>query len=447
MKILLLSAALLFSTLFLFSCKKDNPIPPEDQPQINLTLEDTSCTEAWLKLTTANINLPAEVSLKQDDSIIQNIILSSTDTLLYVDSLLPNHSYKFQSVIQSVNQESDAVNVTTMDTTSHNFTFETFTFGGTAGSSTLYDVAIIDENDIWAVGEIYVADTSQNGYTLYNAVHWDGSQWQLKKISMLSSCNPVTFPPLKAICAFSDSNIIITSGGSIGWFNGVTNTPDCGIRPLLTGTINKLWGAYDNDFYAVGNSGNIAHYQNGQWSRIESGTTVDLLDIWGTSGGKIIWISGYADFKPTVLLKISNSAIETIFNTRDYLFVFDPKHISGGIGSVWTNNDRFVYLTTWYSLYRKSINSDSAQATALISGSVVEFFGLRSRGTAKNNIFTIGSQNSIHHYNGITFRTFQEPTDTDVTYYGLDVKSNTAAICGQLYENGISDKAIISITK
>jgi hypothetical protein len=59
-----------------------------------------------------------------------------------------------------------------MDTTSHNFTFESWTFG-TIGSSVLYDVAIINppaggeagETQIWAVGEIMIADTSQNGYT------------------------------------------------------------------------------------------------------------------------------------------------------------------------------------------------------------------------------------------------------------------------------------------
>ncbi len=72
MKILLLSAAFLFLSLILSSCKKDNPIPPDEQPQINLTLEDTSCTEAWLKLTTTNVSLPADVVLKQDDSVAQD---------------------------------------------------------------------------------------------------------------------------------------------------------------------------------------------------------------------------------------------------------------------------------------------------------------------------------------------------------------------------------------
>ena len=61
------------------------------------------------------------------------------------------------------------------DTTSHNFTFTTYTFGGTGGSSYFKDVAIINDSDIWAVGEIY-SDSS-----MYNAVHWNGKNWELRK--------------------------------------------------------------------------------------------------------------------------------------------------------------------------------------------------------------------------------------------------------------------------
>jgi hypothetical protein len=141
MKIVLLAATLLFSSFLLLSCKKDNPIPPGEQPQISLTLEDASCTEAWIKLNTANIRLPADVELLIDDSPAGKISLTSADTLLYIDSLLPNHTYKYQSVIQSISppsgeagQSSNLLTVTTMDTTSHNFTWQSWTFGGQAGS-------------------------------------------------------------------------------------------------------------------------------------------------------------------------------------------------------------------------------------------------------------------------------------------------------------------------
>lgn len=66
----------------------------------------------------------------------------------------------------------------TIDTTSHNFNFQTWRFGEHS-SSTLYDVAIIDENNIWAVGEIYLNDsTGQPDPMPYNAIQWNGIQWQ-----------------------------------------------------------------------------------------------------------------------------------------------------------------------------------------------------------------------------------------------------------------------------
>ena len=440
MKILLLSAALLFSTLFLFSCKKDNPIPPEDQPQVSLSLEDASCTEAWIKLTTANISLPVDVTLKQDDNIVKTLSLSSADTLLYVDSFLPNHTYRFQSVVQSMSQSSNQLSVSTIDTTSHNRSWEVFYFGD-YGHSSIRDITIISENDIWAVGEIYVADTSQNGYTLYNAVHWDGSQWQLKKISMLSSCNPVTFPPLKAICAFSDSNIIITSGGSIGWFNGVTNTPDCSIRPLLTGSINKIWGVSSDNFYTVGNNGFIAHYQNGQWSRIESGTTVNLLDIWGGSDGTL-WSCGYtSNYSTTVLLRNSGSGWVKLFegSAGEQNNGYTINQIAG----VWSKNDYRIYLLKSDGIFLQANNNElflQKQLASFIYGSY------DIDGTDDNNIF-VSAYRFVGHWNGMTFREYPAIYQENRKYYSIKARGNTVCAGGTDYNGPIFSQAVIVLSK
>ncbi|MGB9664445.1 MAG: hypothetical protein ACPL25_05950 [Ignavibacteria bacterium] len=63
-----------------------------------------------------------------------------------------------------------------MDTTSHEFSWE-ITYLGDGGSSVLYDVAIINENNIWAVGEIYMNDSlGRPEPNAYNAIHWDGTK-------------------------------------------------------------------------------------------------------------------------------------------------------------------------------------------------------------------------------------------------------------------------------
>ena len=414
MKILLLSAALLFSSLILCSCKKDNPIPPEDQPQLNLALEDTSCTEAWIKLSAANISLPAEVILRKDDSAAQTIILNSADTLLYVNSLLPNHTYKFQSVIQSINQSSNLLNVTTMDTTSHNFTFETFTFGGTAGSSTLNDVAIINENDIWAVGEIYVADSSQNGYTMYNAVHWDGNQWELKKI--LYNGN---FWVIRTIFAFSENDI---------WFSAFVryngqNFIELPIPNILMGwTPVKIWGSKSNDLYVVGNNGNIVHYQNGQWSRIESGTDLNINDIYGAFNEKT---TEYEILAPAanVLQSLDRDLLSITGNSVEHL---DTAPVSGTLRTCWFILNK-TYLLGGGGIFRKTTLSDSYwQKYDTITGYSIN----RVRGTAINNVTLAGGGGELLHYNGYTFKSYINQTAINGNYYSIGMNNNLIVAIG-----------------
>lgn len=147
-----------FITGFLFlSC---NPSEPGNAPTgLEFKAEDASCTEAWLTLKAGSIT---GAKVFREDSLIYSFNTNSIDTTLFDEGLLPNHIYKYHTVIQPSNNSrvvTKELTLQTMDTTSHNFTWQTFTFGGDAGSSALFDVAIIDENNIWAVGEIYLKDS------------------------------------------------------------------------------------------------------------------------------------------------------------------------------------------------------------------------------------------------------------------------------------------------
>jgi hypothetical protein len=78
--------------------------------------------------------------------------------------------------------------------------------------------AIIDENNIWAVGEIY-ADSAQP-WLRYNAIHWDGQQWELMRIKVFYNGSYIT-PPLDGIFVFSENDIWVTSSVPKHW-NGST---------------------------------------------------------------------------------------------------------------------------------------------------------------------------------------------------------------------------------
>ena len=105
--------------------------PPLAEKTITHTLEDASSIEAWIKLTTANRQFPTTITLKRNNTVTQDIIPSSADTVIYIDSLLPNTTYIFQASGHSglSGISNNQLKVTTMDTTSHDFTWQTFTFG------------------------------------------------------------------------------------------------------------------------------------------------------------------------------------------------------------------------------------------------------------------------------------------------------------------------------
>ncbi len=112
--------------VLILSCNTTEPPPtkpPAPKPEITLAQEDASAIEAWIKITTTNIELPAAITLKRNNAVEQTISLLAKDSVIYIDSLLPKTTYTFQAFTQSSNQsfKSNELSVTTMDTTSHNF--------------------------------------------------------------------------------------------------------------------------------------------------------------------------------------------------------------------------------------------------------------------------------------------------------------------------------------
>ena len=110
-----------------------------------------------------------------------------------------------------------------IDTTGTNYSWQKYTFGG-AASSSLEDVAIIDSKNIWAVGKIYVYDsTGHVDPNIYNAVHWDGQKLSILKIPYYYQ-GQALYGAIYSICAFSENDIWFGIGNMIHW-NGQSFSP------------------------------------------------------------------------------------------------------------------------------------------------------------------------------------------------------------------------------
>ncbi|BDQ03763.1 glucosyl transferase [Ignavibacterium sp.] len=426
-------------TILLFGCKQTTE--PKLEAELKLELEDVSCTEAWIKLTTTNLQLPATVNLLQDGNLSETIKLLGADTLLYVDSLLPNQSYRFRTIIQLPNQSitnsSNELTVTTMDTTSHDFSWQSWEFGQHS-SSALYVVAIIDENNIWAVGEIYMLDSlGRPDPNAYNAVHWDGTKWELKRIYFYTFCGQQSMGsyPTKSIFAFGPNDIWIGMDGSqvVRWNGQSQSEPIC--TPV---SINKLWGSSSEDLYAVGNNGNIAHWDGRKWTKIESGTTVNLKSVSGNDND--LFITGYSlDQSESVLLRLTNYQTRTVWYNNNINGI-DPYGNIIYSSKVIDNN---LFLSSNRGIYRETIGiNNQTKYLFPIPRRVYRITGEKS-----NDVYTVGTSSSINHYNGINKREVYIDFTSTSALYGADSKLNTIVGVGTKVENAIYHKAIIIVGK
>jgi hypothetical protein len=435
-----------FCLLAFFLARCDSTEPPIEAHGLVLELKDVTCTEAWIELSTINLRLPTSVTLKQNNQSRETISVVNPDTLLYIDSLLPNTNYTFQSFTQQINQteiKSNEISVTTMDTTSHNFTYEAYVFGDEYQSSILFDVAIINENSIWVVGEIYLLDSIGQPIR-YNAVHWDGSEWNLYRIMFYTFCGQQhqnTYPA-SSIIAFSEEEIWITmKGDQIAKIENGSQTQT--ICLPWTFSINKIWGRSSDDLYVIGSNGNIARYFNGSWRRIFSGTTLGLSDIYGNENGDIYACGGNLSSGQGIVLKInSNNTVTKIIDSYFYGSGFDStkmftENLYGPLVGTWVADDGTVYTVgNLIYIYRNS-KWNYAKGIEYNYLGAGEFtgrgFSWEISGEGNNDFIFVGERNTVRYFNGIRAVQIGEPFSytSEYQWYSVDYKQNTAVAAGK----------------
>jgi hypothetical protein len=319
------------------------------------------------------------------------------------------------------------------DTTSHNFTWQTWTFGEHSSSS-LYDVAILNDTSIWAVGEIYMNDSlGQSDPNAYNAIHWNGKDWKLKRVKT-NACGGVDYPPIQAILAFSLNDVLFAHiDGSISHYNGLEFTNDCSLITQLNGAANKMWGKSNNDFYVVSSNGFIAHYQNGNWTRIITGTNLDFYDIWGdynstTSEYEIICVASDLFLNQgKKILKIENNIVSVVPDAG----------LSNSLHTVWFAPGKKYF-----------IGGDGLFSTSSFSESWIRHTELPSyykdaiRGNSLNDIIVAGAFGLLLHYNGNSWKNFQDITYINGELGRVDMKGNV--VCAVGYDD---NKAIVILGK
>ena len=411
-------------SFFLMVCERStSPLLPAS---LHLSADYVAVTEVWLHLQTDHLPENAAFEIRRGDSLIFRGALQTADTTVTDTALLPAHHYNYKATLFKNDKPaaySQPLQITTMDTTSHDFTWEITEFPSPYGSGLLRDVSVVNENNIWAVGEIY-SDSTQP-WLPYNAVHWDGQEWELKKIYVDYRGQP-NLAPLEGVFALSDGKIIFSSGLPYlpeGSHWKLYHLWDMGILGQTDGGVPHIWGTSLDNVYFAGRNGTIVHYDGAQWQRIESGTDLPIQDIWGgwnnkTRGWDIICVASRLDQNEgRELLKISKQSVEKLqteglsWSLKAIWFIPGVIYYIGGDGLYPSRNlaNRWHRDLSFPFLYKHAI-----------------------RGQAVNDVIVAGSFGLLSHFNGVSWRHYNGGhfPSSSAAYRGVAIHNNIVAAVG-----------------
>jgi len=420
-RFLLLLAAALF-----FTACPDNTVTPRRDTTIHLSLQSAGTFSVLLNVSVKDSSDAWTFALSRNDSIVQTVVSNQPDTTIRDGGLLPGQDYRYKAYWLDHGEKADSsehVLATTMDTTSHNFTWEIDTLGNYG--SYLNDVRIVDENNIWVVGYIKVEDST------YNVAHWDGNEWELTQLLYNGIVNEGkaiiyldNFTLISAGTIFSSSDEV----NWVQWTNVDLNT--------FPGGINTIWGSSPSDIWFVGDNGSIVHYDGSGFTRMESGTDVDLNNVVGTDDGQYVFSVGYDDSNGhSVILEKQDSEWNTLYYNESVV----PQN--GNMGAVYKGTDVLndtVYFTTARGLWKYNYLKEKS---SLLESE--DFYNLMTYGAqglniqSPNDVLIGTSWARLIHFNGITWimdnNVFNQFGPGNIICETMDRNEKTVVLVGHVW--------------
>ncbi len=411
---------LVFLLLFtLYGCDTTDP-KPKVKDDLSIEIVSISVEEVILRITNDSPSKKNEVVIERNGKETHRMPATFKDTVIIEKGLTETTSYSFLAVDEAdgqITSKSNEETCYTLAPTSHDFEWVLYTMGD-IDHSDLLDAAIISENDIWAVGEIYTKDMPSISF---NAVHWDGTNLKLVRAPMYIENKKDECPRLNSIIEFGKDETMVSDGYVIGHFDGTTIRGHYGIAEIKKGVISGLWGTGRDNIYIATHNCGLYHYDWENWGSFE----IDLeerdnrqYDIWGikdNSGKDIIYLTScYLSGKENHVLKLVDGKIEK-FYTGDTDWY---------ISSVWSNNP-YTFYFSGEGLYRylggkfEKIDISYLMDTEQI------------RGNGENDLFACSLRGCVSHYNGKEWRLIHEIYNPNIVYNSVTVKGDVVAVTGR----------------
>jgi len=341
------------------------------------------------------------------------------------------------------------------DTTSHNFTWKIDTLG--TQTSYINDVCIINDTDIWVVGEIHNDSTDRNdsaGFYLepFNAAHWDGAKWNLVRIGWekmyvdTNKNNSVIVYPMSCVFAFSPTDIWVSGNGQKtldygdgrNW-NGIVDNGS------YDGGYTKMWGTNDHNMLLGGHNGTLVRWDGKSFNPITLDNTNNVEDIYG-------YMDASGQITEAMCLTSSNSGT----NPGTQLYQYTQSHL------YWepvNSNLPIAMTSTWFSqggsyycvgdgAYKiSSFGNNNTWQQMFSTTDTLSYYVDAIRGNAWNDIVIAGTNGTVGHYNGSSWWRYAELANPYDELWRADMKNNLIVAVGERYYNGMQRIGVIYMGK
>lgn len=331
-------------------------------------------------------------------------------------------------------------NAAILDTTSHAFTW-TIVELGDGGGNILYDVAIINDTLIYAVGELYQrGSTGEVDPIPYSVAKWDGKTWKFLRLYYAARDyygHEYTAPlmSVKGILAFTANDVWLAPGSVFHW-NGADSITSFSFNRLTlqdpNATVLRLSGTSSNDLFGAGGAGTIVRYNNGTWQKLASGTTLPIRDIWGATDpvtGKqtiLAVASGSFPEEGKKLLSIDGNTVTSLAD----------EGLSWSLSGIWfVPNCRYYIVGA--GIHQKSTLKDPVW-TVYPPGDVTSYGSSAVYGQNLNDVFVVGSFLEIVHFNGSTWYNYRKEIPlTDGVIADVDIKGDLVILVGYFNQRAL----------
>lgn len=415
----------LFSLCFLFifaSCKDETlvtPVVPEDKTTISLAAEDNGINEVWLKVSLSNLLTDNTIKIFRDKQLAKEFSLAGKDTTICVSELSLSTSYTWQAKLYKdtvLKKESESIVFKTLDSTNHNVNWTSYKI---AEYGQVNDIAIINQDTIWAVGLFF--DNYNN--PPYNLAIWNGIRWSLQRINYNSS-QDTSVKVFYSIFPINSNDIWVAGKLPVHWDGNAFKTIEL-TSAIWSSDIHGIWGTNSNNIYFCGTKGKIGYYNGSTWTSIYTSlSNLTFKNITGDKEGSKIWVTGaaYPNLSKTAFLCIENKIVKQLYYGSGE---------NGAFLGLYTNKPDRVYVVKGGVLLRQ-VGSTSLNTNEIISFENFDFSSLSISANSINDMFSCGYGGVIEHFNGKSVTLYSSLKNPQLIFNKVSVKGNVMAAGGYM---------------